>query len=94
MSSTSVALVPVDEQTDVKGLILRIHAVASSMGVSITSLAAVSSLSASDLVSCESAIIVIASRGDSTTDDIVTTWSVLEKANKSMLGVLLTDPTA
>jgi hypothetical protein len=94
MSSTSVALVPVDEQTDVKGLILRIHAVASSMGVSITSLAAVSSLSASDLVSCESAIIVIASRGDSTTDDIVTTWSVLEKANKSMLGVLLADPTA
>ena len=94
MSSTSVALVPVDEQTDVKDLILRIHAVTSSMGISITSLATISSLSANDLVSCESAMLVIASRGDSTTDDIVTTWSVLEKANKSMLGVLLADPTA
>jgi hypothetical protein len=93
MSSTSVALVPVDEKTDVKDLILRIHSVTSSMGVSITSLAAISSLSANDLVSCESAILVIASRGVSATDDIVTTWSVLEKANKSMLGVLLADAT-
>jgi hypothetical protein len=93
MSSTSVALVPVDEKTDVKDLILRIHSVTSSMGVSITSLAAISSLSANDLVSCESAILVIASRGVSPTDDIVTTWSVLEKANKSMLGVLLADAT-
>jgi hypothetical protein len=93
MSSTSVALVPVDDKTDVKDLILRIHSVTSSMGVSITSLAAISSLSANDLVSCESAILVIASRGVSPTDDIVTTWSVLEKANKSMLGVLLADAT-
>ena len=94
MSSTSVALVPVGEQNDVNNLILKIHAVTSSMGVSITSLAAISSLSATDLVSCESAILVIASRGVSHTDDIVTTWSVLEKANKLMLGVLLADPTA
>ena len=94
MSSTSVALVPVDEQTDVKDLISRINAVSSSMGVSVTSLTAISSLSAKDLVSCESAMLVIATRGVSSTDDIVTTWSVLEKANKSMLGVLLADPTA
>ena len=94
MSSTSVALVPVDEQTDVKDLISRINAVSSSMGVSVTSLTAISSLSAKDLVSCESAMLVIATRGVSSTDDTVTTWSVLEKANKSMLGVLLADPTA
>jgi hypothetical protein len=94
MSSTSVALVPVDEQTDVKDLISRINAVSSSMGVSVTSLTAISSLSAKDLVSCESAMLVIATRGVSSTDDIVTTWSVLAKANKSMLGVLLADPTA
>jgi hypothetical protein len=94
MSSTSVALVSVDEQTDVKDLISRINAVSSSMGVSVTSLTAISSLSAKDLVSCESAMLVIATRGVSSTDDIVTTWSVLEKANKSMLGVLLADPTA
>jgi hypothetical protein len=64
------------------------------MGVSVTSLTAISSLSAKDLVSCESAMLVIATRGVSSTDDTVTTWSVLEKANKSMLGVLLADPTA
>ena len=94
MSSTSVALVPVDEQTEVNDLISRINVVTSSMGVSITSLSSISSLSANDLVSCESAMLVIASRGVSSTDDIVTTWSVLEKANKSMLGVLLADPIA
>lgn len=94
MSSTSVALVPVDEQTEVNDLISRIDVVTSSMGVSVTSLTSISSLSAKDLVSCESAMLVIATRGVSSTDDIVTTWSVLEKANKSMLGVLLADPTA
>jgi hypothetical protein len=38
-------------------------------------------------------MIALASRGVSLTEDIVTTWSVLEKAQKPMLGVILVDPT-
>jgi hypothetical protein len=43
------------------------------------------------LISSTSGMIALASRGVSLTDDIVTTWSVLENAEKSVLGVLLAD---
>jgi hypothetical protein len=51
----------------------------------------ISALSASDLISSNSGMIALASRGLSLTDDIVTTWSVLENAQRQMLGVILTD---
>jgi len=91
LSLTSVALVPVDEQTDAQSLAGKIHAVTSPMGVAVTSLANISTLSASELISSNSGMIALASCGVSITDDIVATWSVLEKAQKPMLGVILTD---
>jgi hypothetical protein len=91
LSLASVALVPVDEQTDAQSLAGKIHAVTSSMGVTVTSLANISSLSASELVSSNSGMIALASRGVSLTDDIVATWLVLENAQKPMLGVVLAD---
>ena len=91
LSLTSVALVPVDEQTDARSLAGKIDAVTSSMGVTVTSLANISSLSASELVSSNSGMIALASRGVSLTDDIVATWLVLENAQKPMLGVVLAD---
>jgi len=92
LSLNSVALVPVDQQTEVVDLAKEIHAVTSVIGISVTSLETISTLSAKDLVSTDSAMIIIASPGVSLTDDTVTTWSVLEKANRPMLGVLLVDP--
>ena len=91
LSLASVALVPVDEQTDAQSLAGKIHAVTSSMGVTVTSHANISSLSASELVSSNSGMIALASRGVSLTDDIVATWLVLENAQKPMLGVVLAD---
>ena len=91
LSLSSVALVPVDEQTDAQSLAGKIHAVTSPMGVAVTSLANISTLSASELISSNSGMIALASCGVSITDDIVATWSVLEKAQKPMLGVILTD---
>jgi hypothetical protein len=93
LSLSSVALVPVDVQTDAQILAGKIHAVTSSMGVTVTSLANISSLSASDLISSNSGMIALASRGVSLTDDIVATWSVLENAQKPVLGVVLADFT-
>ena len=93
LSLASISLVPVDEHTDAKSLAERIHAVASSMGVTVASLANISMLSANELISSHSGMIALASRGVSLTEDIVTTWSVLESAQKPMLGVILTDST-
>ena len=91
LSISSVALVPVDEQTEALKLAEKLDAVTASMGVTITSLAPISSLSASDLISSHSGMITLASRGVSNTEEIVATWSVLESAQKPMLGVLLAD---
>ena len=92
LSISSVALVPVDEQTEALKLAEKLDAVTTSMGVTVTSLAPTSSLSASDLISSHAGMITLASRGVSHTEDIVATWSVLESAQKPMLGVLLTEP--
>ena len=91
LSISSVALVPVDEQTEALNLAEKLDAVTASMGVTTTSLAPTSSLSASDLISSHSGMITLASRGVSNTEEIVATWSVLESAQKPMLGVLLAD---
>jgi hypothetical protein len=91
LSLSSIALIPVDEQTESTSLVGRIHAVTSSMGITVTSLPPISTLSASDLISSHSGMITLASRGVSLTEDIVSTWSVLENAQKPMIGVVLVD---
>ena len=91
LSLSSVALVPVDEHTSPHLLVEQIHAVTSPLGVTVTSLTNISSLSASDLISSKSGMIALASCGVSFTEDIVSTWSVLENADKPVIGVLLTD---
>ena len=93
LSLASVALVPVDEQTEALKLVEKLDAITASMGVAVTSLAPISSLSASDLVSSHSGMIALASRGVSHTEEIVATWSVLDSAQKPILGVLLAEPT-
>jgi len=91
LSLSSVALVPVDEQTEALQLAKKLNAVTVSMGVTVASLAPISSLTASDLISSHSGMIALASRGVSRTDDIVSTWSVLDSAQKPLLGVILAD---
>jgi hypothetical protein len=92
LSLSSVALVPVDEQTDALKLAEKLDAVTASMGVTVTSLAPISSLTASDLISSHSGMITLASRGVSNTEEIVATWSVLDSAQKPLLGVILAEP--
>ena len=91
LSLSSVALVPVDEQTEALQLAEKLNAVTASLGVTVASLAPISSLTASDLISSHSGMIALASRGVSRTDDIVSTWSVLDSAQKPLLGVILAD---
>jgi hypothetical protein len=91
LSLSSVALVPVDEQTEAPQLSEKLNAVTGSMGVTVISLAPISSLMASDFISSQSGMIALASRGVSRTDDIVSTWSVLDSAQKPLLGVILAE---
>ena len=91
LSISSVALVPVDEQTEALKLAEKLDAVTASMGVTVVSLAPISSLTANDLISSNSGMITLAARGVSLTEDVVSTWSVLENANKPVIGVLLVD---
>jgi hypothetical protein len=91
LSLSSVALVPVDEQTEALQLAEKLNAVTASLGVTVASLAPISSLTASDLISSHSGMIALASRGVSRTDDIVSTWSVLDSAQKPLLGVILAE---
>ena len=91
LSLSSIALIPVDEQTESMIMAGKIHAVTSSMGVTVTSLPTISTLLASELISSNSGMIALASRGVSLTENIIATWSVLEQAQKPMLGVVLVD---
>jgi len=91
LSISSVALVPVDEQTEALKLAEKLNAVTAAMGVTVSSLAPISSLTASDLISSHAGMITLASRGVSLTEDVVSTWSVMENANKPVIGVLLVD---
>jgi hypothetical protein len=91
LSLSSVALVPVDSQTDAQSLAERLHAVTSPLGVATTSLANVSSLSAQDLVSSASGMIALAVLVISSIDEVTATWSVLENAQKPIVGVILAD---
>jgi hypothetical protein len=91
LSVTSVSLVPVDELTEAKELAVAIQEITSPLGISTTSLANISSLSAQDLVSSSSGMIVLVTQGVSTIDEAIATWSVLEHAQKPVLGIILMD---
>ncbi len=91
LSVTSVSLVPVDELTEAKELAVAIQEITSPLGMSTTSLANISSLSAQDLVSSTSGMIVLVTQGVSTIDEAIATWSVLEHAQKPILGIILMD---
>jgi hypothetical protein len=91
LSISSVALVPVDKTTEARSLAEKIHAVTSPMGIATTSLANISSLTAKELVSSISGMIALATQGVSSMDEVTTTWSVLENAQKPIVGVILTD---
>ena len=91
LSISSVSLIPVDQQTDAQNLAERIGAVTSPMGIAVASLSTTANVSANDLISTNSGMIPVASCRVSIMDDVIETWSVLEKAQKPMVGVILVD---
>ena len=90
-SLQAVNLVPVDDQTLSGELAKSLHEITSPLGISVTALPAITELSARDLVSAEAGMIPVATHGVSVVNNITTTWSVLSSAQKTVLGVLITD---
>ncbi len=91
ISVASVAMMPVDDKTHVTNLAKELNSVTMPLGVAITVIPSLDKLSAQELAPANYGILVIATQGVSVSTDITTTWMVLEKAEKLILGVALTD---
>ena len=90
-SITSIALVPAASAGNTSDLAAKLHAITQPLGVSVNAQASVSSIDAQSLLSMGDGAVVVAEAKRSTTDDVVKTWSVLQSAERAVLGAILVD---
>jgi hypothetical protein len=90
-SITSIALVPAASAGNTSDLAAILHAITQPLGVSVTAQPSVSSIDAQSLLLMGAGAVVVAETKRSTTDDVVNTWSVLQSAQRSVLGAILVD---
>jgi hypothetical protein len=90
-SITSIALVPAASAGNTSDLAAKLHAIAQPLGVSVTAQPSVSSIDAQSLLLMGDGAVVVAEAKRSTTDDVVKTWSVLQSAERAVLGAILVD---
>jgi len=90
-SITSIALVPAASAGTASDLAAKLHAITQPLGVSVIAQPSVSSIDAQTLLSMGDGSVVIAEAKRSTTDDVVKTWSVLQSAQRVVLGAILVD---
>jgi predicted membrane-bound spermidine synthase len=90
-SITSIALVPAASAGNSSDLAAKLHAITQPLGVSVTAQPSVSSIDAQSLLLMGAGAVVVAETKRSTTDDVVKTWSVLQSAQRSVLGAILVD---
>ena len=90
-SITSIALVPAEPAGNTSDLAVKLHAITQPLGVSVTAQPSVSSIDAQTLLSMGDGSVVVAEAKRSTTDEVVKTWSVLQSAQRAVLGAILVD---
>jgi len=90
-SITSIALVPAASAGTASDLAAKLHAITQPLGVSVIAQPSVSSIDAQTLLSMGGGSVVVAEAKRSTTDDVVKTWSVLQSAQRVVLGAILVD---
>jgi len=90
-SITSIALVPAASAGTASDLAAKLHAITQPLGVSVIAQPSVSSIDAQTLLSMGDGSVVVAEAKRSTTDDVVKTWSVLQSAQRVVLGAILVD---
>jgi len=90
-SITLIALVPAASAGTASDLAAKLHAITQPLGVSVIAQPSVSSIDAQTLLSMGDGSVVVAEAKRSTTDDVVKTWSVLQSAQRVVLGAILVD---
>ena len=90
-SITLIALVPAASAGTASDLAAKLHAITQPLGVSVIAQPSVSSIDAQTLLTMGGGSVVVAEAKRSTTDDVVKTWSVLQSAQRAVLGALLVD---
>mgnify|MGYP007113547444 FL=1 len=90
-SITSIALVPAASAGTASDLAAKLHAITQPLGVSVIAQPSVSSIDAQTLLSMGGGSVVVAEAKRSTTDDVVKTWSVLQSAQRVVVGAILVD---
>ena len=90
-SIASIALVPAAPAGNTSDLAVKLHAITQSLGVSVIAQPNVSSVDAHSLLSMGDGAVVVVETNQATTDDVVKAWSVLASAQRTVIGVLLTD---
>jgi hypothetical protein len=90
-SITSIALVPAASAGTASDLAAKLHVITQPLGVSVIAQPSVSSIDAQTLLSMGDGSVVVAEAKRSTTDDVVKTWSVLQSAQRVVLGAILVD---
>ena len=90
-SQTTVVLIPSTPSEDTSKISLQINAITKGLGVEIVSQPSVASISAEVLVTENDAYIVVATTNVSKTNEITDTWSVLQGAQRAVIGTILVD---
>ena len=90
-SQTTVVLIPSTPSEDASKISLQINAITKALGVTIISQPSVASISAEALVSENDAYVVVATAHASKTTEVIDTWSVLQSAQRVVLGAILVD---
>jgi hypothetical protein len=90
-SQTVVVLIPSTSTENTSEISLRLNSITGALGVTLVSQPPVASISAEALVSDRSAYVVVATTKKSKSPEITDTWSVLESAQRVVLGAILVD---
>jgi hypothetical protein len=91
-SQSMVVLIPSTSSENTSEISLRLNSITSALGVTVLSQPGVALISAEALVSEKTAYVVVATANKSKSPEIIDTWSVLQSAQRSVLGVILAEP--
>ncbi|MEY3700386.1 MAG: hypothetical protein RIT16_746 [Actinomycetota bacterium] len=91
LSVTSLTFMPASRSGNTAEFAQRVHEITQPLGVAVTAKPSVSAVNAQELLAIGGAVVIVANAKQSTSTEVVDTWSVLSSAKKPVLGVVLAD---
>ena len=90
-SQSIIALIPAAASGDTSTIAQQLNQITRSLGVTIVSQAPIVSLTAENLVLDNSAFVIVATVKKTQSNEVTETWSVLQSAQRTVLGAILVD---